>query len=330
MPNPTPNIGQHLFIGITGREITDQSRYLLNTIHPGGVVLFARNVGDEDEFRELTHAILTQAPTPPILAIDQEGRRVNRLRNIIGEHPGIAELKNTGNPASAHKLGQTVGQHLRQFKIHLDFAPVLDLEHFDDATDNALRERCWGRTPDEVVTWAGSFLDGLQSAGVAGCAKHFPGLGDSQHDSHEQLPTIYRSADQILAEDIVPYRQLLQKLPVIMISHGHYLAFDGQMPIPASTSKNIITGLLRQQLGYTGLVVTDDMEMGAITGAGDLGEAVVEAFIAGADMILVCHMSHSIHTAHEALTKAVATGRITPERLAESQERIAAFRRQWI
>jgi beta-N-acetylhexosaminidase len=329
MPTPTTNIGQHLFIGITGREISDQARSLLNTIHPGGVVLFARNVGDEDDFRQLTRDILTQSPTPPILAIDQEGRRVNRLRNIIGEHPGIAELKQTGDPAAARQLGQTIGQHLRQFQINLDFAPVLDLEHFDADTDNALRERCWGTTPDEVAQWAGAFLDGLQAAGIAGCAKHFPGLGDSRQDSHEELPTIHRTADELTA-DIAPYRHLLQKLPVIMVGHGHYIAFDGPTPIPASTSPRIINGILRQQLGYTGLVVTDDMEMGAITRDGNLGEAVVEAFMAGADMILVCHMSHSIQTAHEAFTKAVESGRITSERLAESQQRIAAFRRRWM
>src|SRR5437879_4308495 len=143
--------GQHLFVGITGRTLTPETRALLERVQPGGVILFARNVGTADELRALTHAIHHEIEWHPILGIDLAGGRVNRLPNLNGAPPKIPDLKATGNPQSAGKLGRQVGEHLRGFGIHLDFAPVFDLELFDAETDNALRERCWGQTPDEIV-----------------------------------------------------------------------------------------------------------------------------------------------------------------------------------
>ena len=211
-----------------------------------------------------------------------------------------------------------------------DLAPVLDLELFDVKTDNALRERCWGRTADEVSRWAGGFLEGLEREGVAACPKHFPGLGGAALDSHEKLPTIERTREQLLAEDVVPYLKLMRRLTAIMVGHGHYPAFDGKKPRPASVSKAIVTELLRNQLGFGGLVLTDDMEMGAISQIRPFQEAVVDAFDVGADMILVCHTAEKALAAHEALTKAVESGRIRPQRLAQSQQRMRQFRDEWI
>jgi beta-N-acetylhexosaminidase len=225
---------------------------------------------------------------------------------------------------------RTTGRWLHQFGIDIDFAPVLDLELFDEKTDNALRERCWGRTADEVSRWAGAFLDGLEREGIVACPKHFPGLGGATLDSHERIPTIDRTREQLLAEDVAPYRKLMRRLTAIMVGHGHYPAFDGKKPRPASLSKLIITELLRNELGFGGLVFTDDMEMGAISQIRPFEEAVVDAFETGADVILVCHTAEKALAAHEALTKAVDSGRIRPEHLAQSQQRIQQFRDEWI
>ena len=250
------------------------------------------------------------------------------MRNIIGEAPTIAEIKKSGHVEQAEDFGRTTGRWLHQFAIDLDLGPVLDLELFDEKTDNALRERCWGRTADDVSRWAGAFLEGLEREGVAACPKHFPGLGGAEIDSHEKLPTIKRTREQLLAEDVVPYMKLMRRLTAIMIGHGHYPAFDGRKPRPASLSKAIVTELLRNQLGFDGLVLTDDMEMGAISQIRPFEEAVVDAFDAGADMILVCHTAEKAVAAHGALTKAVESGRIRPERLAQSQRRIRTIPRR--
>ncbi len=324
------HLGQHLFIGLPGVKLNAATRRVLESVRPGGVVLFARNIDSAAELRALTRALRSEFDYRPLLAIDQEHGRVNRLRTIIGEAPTIAEIKKAGHVEQAEDFGRTTGRWLHQFGIDIDLAPVLDLELFDEKTDNALRERCWGRTADEVSLWAGAFLEGLEREGVAACPKHFPGLGGATLDSHEKLPTIQRAREQLLAEDVAPYRKLLRRLTAIMVGHGHYSAFDGKKPRPASLSKAIVTELLRNQLGFDGLVLTDDMEMGAISQIRPLKEAVVDAFDAGADMILVCHTAEKALAAHEALTKAVESGRIRPQRLAQSQQRIQQFRDEWI
>jgi beta-N-acetylhexosaminidase len=325
-----PAIGQHLFIGFIGPELTVETRRLLNAVRPGGVVLFARNIDGERELRSLTRALRTEFPFRPLIAIDQENGRVNRLRNIIGEVPTIADLKRDGAVAKAREFGRKTGRRLRRFQIDLDFAPVFDLELFGQEVDNALRERCWGRTAEEVIAWAGAFIEGLAREGVAACPKHFPGLGGAAQDSHEQLPTIHRSRRQLLTEDVQPYAKLLRHLPAIMVSHGHYPAFDGKKPLPATLSSAIMTGLLREKLRYRRLVLTDDMEMGAIAQFGSFEQAVVQSFRAGADMLLVCHIAEKALSAHEALTKAVESGTLSARRMQEARLRIQRFRKEWI
>jgi beta-N-acetylhexosaminidase len=324
------HVGQHLFIGFTGAQLTADTRRLLTTVQPGGVILFARNVNTATELRALGRALRTEFSYRPLVAIDQEHNRVNRLRDIIGETLTIADVKKQGNVEQAEDFGRIMGRWLHQFCIDINLAPVFDLELFDAKTDNALRERCWGASADEVLRWAGAFLEGLEREGVAACPKHFPGLGGSILDSHEKLPTIPRTRKTLLAEDIVPYARLMRRLTAIMVGHGHYPAFDGEKPRPASLSPIIITDLLRKQLGFTGLVLTDDMEMGAILEMGSFEDSVVKAFQAGADMLLVCHTAERILAAHEALTKAIESGRVSFERLFESQQRIQQFRDEWI
>lgn len=321
-------VGQHLFIGFRGTELDADSRQLLQTVQPGGVVLFARNVDSAPQLRRLTQVLRAEIKSSPVIAIDQEHGRVNRLRPIVGELPTIAGLK-AGGVERVGEFGREVGKSLRACGVELNFAPVVDLELFPPGTDNALQERCWGRTAAEVITWAGAFLDGMQETGVAGCLKHFPGLGDSHQDSHEHLPTITRSREQLVAEDLRPYAALHARTPAVMVGHGHYPALDGDRPKPASVSREIVTGLLRERVGFNGLVLTDDMEMGAILQYSPLAEAVVEALAAGADVLLACHLPETILAAHEALVKAVEAGRLTAHRLAESHARLDQLR-QWL
>ena len=329
-PSPQTHVGQHLFIGFSGTRFNAETRRLLRAIQPGGVVLFTRNVGSAAELRALGRTLRSECACRPLVAIDQEQGRVNRLREIIGEAPTIADMKKSGNVEQAEECGRTTGRWLHQFGVDIDFAPVFDIELFDAKTDNALRERCWGTSADEVIRWAGAFLEGLEREGVTACPKHFPGLGSATLDSHEQLPTIRRTRDELLRGDVAPYVKFMRRLTAIMVGHGHYLAFDGEKSVPATLSRAIMTDLLRKQLGFSGIILTDDMEMGAISQLGSFEQAVVDAFLAGADVMLVCHTVDKALAAHEALSKAVESGRIHRARLAESQQRIQQFRDQWI
>jgi len=190
MSKPSAQVGQHLFIGLAGTELTPDDCRLLQAIRPGGIVLFARNVESAPQLRELCRALRQELPSRLLIAIDQEQGRVNRLRNVIGEAPTIADLKKSGNTQQAENFGRKTGQCLQQFGIDIDFAPVFDLELFGAETDNGLCDRCWGQTADEVTRWAGAFLDGLQHTGVLGCPKHFPGLGGASLDSHETATAV--------------------------------------------------------------------------------------------------------------------------------------------
>jgi beta-N-acetylhexosaminidase len=310
MSKPSTHAGQHLFIGIPGQTLTPATRRLLRDLQPGGVILFARNIGSAGELRALSRALRTESDYRPLLAIDQEQGRVNRLRDIAGELPGIADLKRDGSVEKVEEFGRLTGRWLHQFGIDLDFAPVFDLGLAE--ADNALRDRCWGRTADEVIRWAGAFLEGLEREGVAACPKHFPGLGRATLDSHETLPVIRHD----ISEDIAPYRHFMRRLTAVMVNHAKYPVLEDK---PASLSRAVITGLLRRQLGFTGLVVTDDLEMKAIR---DFERAVGEAMQAGADMVLVCHTPEKIRAAHRVLSS------LPP--FTESQRRIHQFREQWI
>ena len=287
-----------MFIGFAGTELTPAVRQLLEAVRPGGVVLFARNIDTAAQVQRLTGGLRELLGDELLVAIDQESGRVNRLRSILGELPRIGELKRAGDPQRAAQFGAETGQAVRALGINLDFAPVLDLELFSADVDNSLRERCWGATAEEVVTWAGAFMEGLQGQGVLACPKHFPGLGAAATDSHEQLPVIDRSAATLWDQDVQPYRALLDQCHAVMVGHGCYPALDRGRP--ASLSPQIITGWLRDRLGFKGLVVTDDLEMKAIP---DVAGAVVAARAAGADMMLVCHSATKIREAQAALGK---------------------------
>ena len=193
-------------------------------------MLFARNVESAAQLRDFCGALQREFPFRPLVAIDQENGRVNRLRDIIGEIPTIPQLKRSGVLEQVEDFGRMIGHWLHQLRIDVNFAPVLDLELFDEKTDNALRERCWGRTADEVIHWAGAFLDAMERENVIACPKHFPGLGGATLDSHENPPTITRSREQILHEDALPYATWIRRLNMIMVGHGHYPAFDGPKP----------------------------------------------------------------------------------------------------
>src|SRR5262245_22603494 len=261
-------IGQLLVIGLPGPQLDLMTRSLLQTIQPGGILLNTHNIENAQQLAELTATIRSLLEVPPIIAIDQEGGRVDRLKQIYTPMPSADLLRASGDAAVAARMGEITAEALRTLGVNVNFAPVLDIAS-DDGANNGLRGRYLGGTLAEVVRLGGAYLEGLQRGGVVGVGKHFPGLGPAVLDSHSALPTIDKSRDEILKNDAAPYTELFSKinarLNAVIVAHGHYPAFDGLAPLPSSLSKNIVTGLLREELGFIGLTITVDLELGAIT-----------------------------------------------------------------
>lgn len=319
-------VGQFLFVGLPGTTVDAETRDLLAEVQPGGVVLFARNIESPKQVAELTAAIRAHLKVPPLISIDQEGGPVDRLKGICPPMPSAADLRATEDTALAGRQGLVTAEILRCLGINMNFAPVLDLEVYPEA-DNALKARYFGSTTAEVIRFGGSYLEGLQQGGVVACGKHFPGLGDSIVDSHRELPTVNRSGEMLRAHDLRPYVELTARLNsrmnVLMIAHAYYPAFDGQNRVPASLSQNVVTTLLRDEMDYRGLAISDDMEMGAITAMGDFSESCVRAIEAGNDMLLVCQTVDRVREAYAALVRASTDGRISSMRRKKGIDRIA-------
>jgi beta-N-acetylhexosaminidase len=296
--------GRTLMISLPGPELDGPTAERVRAIAPAGVILFRRNLDSPAGAARLLAEVRTQLPHAPLFAIDQEGGRVSRLEPWVGPTPSAAALARAGHDA-VRRFARASGEALRVLGFNLDFAPVVDL--CEPAATNGIGDRSYGVDPEVAIAMAGAFLDALQSTGVAGCIKHFPGLGPTGVDSHFELPTAERSREELEQRDLLPYVRLGERAASVMVGHGHYPALDPTPHRPASLSPAIVDALLRQRLGYVGLVVSDDLEMGAVSPLDEAGAAAVQALAAGCDLLLYCADLDRADRALEALaTRAAA------------------------
>ncbi len=321
-------VGQLFFIGIPDLEINADTKDFLKDISPGGVCLFSRNIHEAAQTRQLLDNIREISSVEPLLSLDQEGGLVDRLRRIVTPMPAPSLLK---TPDEAKVLAEITAEIVRILGFNMNFAPVVDvIDESREKTYNGLYSRAFGKSKSEVVEFAESYLDNLQSNGCLGCLKHFPGIGASAVDSHEELPIVYLTREELFQIDLLPYRRLLmtEKVHCIMIAHASYPRLDLQETdengklLPSSLSFNIVTKLLREELGFQGLVITDDLEMGAIVKNYGIGEACQMAISAGVDMLAICANADSIREGFNAVLKAVEAGAISETRIDESLQRI--------
>lgn len=328
-------VGQLFFIGLPSREMDDEARQLLEEISPGGVCLFARNIREPLQVRTLLDDIRTISPVEPILSLDQEGGLVDRLRRIMTPMPSAQAISESGGVETVEELAANTAETVRRLGFNMNFAPVVDV--VDEARgrfSNGLVSRAFGKTKEEVIEYAKRYLSVIQLNGCLGCIKHFPGLGASQVDSHDELPNVNISSDEFYQVDLEPYRQLLKtgQVHVVMVGHVAYPQLDLQETdssgklIPSSLSSKIIQNLLRKELGFDGLVITDDMEMGAIMKNYGMAEACKMAIRAGEDMLLICANTAEMREGFNAVLQAVEKGEISEDRIDESLQRIAKFK----
>ncbi len=330
-------IGQFFYVGLPGTELDAETRALVSEVQPGGIIVFGRNVASPEQLRALLDGARGLLSIEPLLGIDQEGGLVDRLRRIFIPMPAARVIRQHGDLAAARTLGRVTGELLRMLGFNMNFAPVMSIMTDErDLLSNGLYSRSFGRSPGEVLGYTTVYLRGLQGAGCLGCLKHFPGIGAGEVDSHEQMPLVSLSHDDLIAQDLAPYIELFQRkddrVRCVMISHGGFPNIDikkaitGGLIEPASLNESIVTKLLRDELGYRHLVVTDDLEMGAIAKHCEIEEAVVRAFLAGEDMLLICAHPEIIRRGYHRLLNAAREGKLPPERIRASLKRIAAAR----
>jgi beta-N-acetylhexosaminidase len=316
-------VGQLMIMGFDGTGVSTRLRTMLATFQPGGVILFKRNIAEAAQ----THALLRDAQkavaTPMFRSVDMEGGTVDRFRDVIARIPSAAEVAESGSTKLFRKHGKVIGQQIRALGFNTDFAPCVDLRL--DESLSVLGSRTVSADPHEGVRYARAFLSGLQDAHVIGCGKHFPGLGGANLDSHRGLPSIDRSWDAVWNHDLVPYREMRKEFPFVMVAHVAYSKIMGNAT-PASLSKEWIEGVLRKRIGYRGLVISDDLDMGGVLNGASIEEAAVETLLAGSDMFLVCQKEEHVWRAWEAVFTRAEADKQFSKLVAEKARRVTAFK----
>ena len=312
-------VGQLLMIGIHGTTLNDDAKFMLNEYRVGGIILFDRNMESKDQVKtliaDINKAGKSAGLTPLFLGIDQEGGAVARMENQLIKVPPAEEL-GKAPIEQAVSLAKQSGAELKDLGFNINFAPVADL--------GLTYGRSYSTNPDEVVRYAGAVGKAYDEAGLWYSYKHFPGIGKTDVDLHADTSIVPVSKETLLSEDTKVFVDLIkQSKPntyTIMVSHAMYAQIDPDHP--ASLSKAIITDWLRKDMGYNGVVVTDDMDMGALAKHYTFGDMAVQSILAGSDILLVCHEYEHMQAAYNGLMKAVKDGRISKERLDESVKRI--------
>ena len=300
-------------VGVGGAVLSPRERTLFARHPPAGIIFFSRNIESEPQFAALL-AETREALPETLLFIDQEGGPVDRFRALTG---GSASFSRAAASGEARRAGALAGELCARFGIDVDLAPVVD-RAVAGAGRRVLQERAASEDPREVSREAARFLEGLSSFGVAGCLKHFPGLGRGTVDSHLSLPRISRE-DPEWRKDLLPFRDLAAKAPAVMISH----AATSDAGLPASLDRAIASGLLREDVGFDGVAISDDLEMGALSAFGSLAERSAAAFVAGCDLLCIGKETEALPDA-----AGEVESRVGESRVAEARERLERFRQQ--
>ena len=314
----TEKLGQMVMIGIQGTKVDDDSLYMLNQYHMGGVILFDRNMESPEQVKQLTSDLQAQSneKVPLFIGIDEEGGDVVRMAEKLTPPPSQKEIGATGDIEQAKTWAIKTAKSLKDMGINVNFAPVADVGSND--------KRSYSTDANTVIDFVRAATKGYQQENIIYSLKHFPGIGKGRVDSHVDSSSIDVAKEVLMAEDILPFKTIIDGNEpndyFILVSHLKYPALDEEYP--ASLSSKIMTDLLRYELGYKGIIITDDMEMGAVANHNDFRSIGVNAVKAGADIVLVCHEYEHQQEVYLGLLDAVNSGEISQERIDESVKRI--------
>ncbi len=314
-------IGQMLMVSYRSTEADDNLISVLNDVKPGGFIMFSENFESYTQVQKFLNDINATSDIPMFISVDQEGGRVQRLKNLTDREvtivPAMSELGATNDEALSYEVGRVMGEELGVFGINMDFAPVLDI--YSNPNNTVIGNRSFGTNAQTVSKMALSFAKGLKSTGVIPVYKHFPGHGDTATDSHYALPVITKTKEELMRLELKPFIDAINdKAEVIMIGHLAIPNITGD-DTPASLSKVLITDFLKEELGYDGLVITDALNMGALTNNYSQKEIYTMAINAGVDILL---MTSPARDALKIIKEAVLNGDISEEQIDKSVEKI--------
>jgi beta-N-acetylhexosaminidase len=322
-------VGQLLVGGFPGEQIHEEFAALVREARVGGAILFSRNFTTLEDVGDMIQRLTSLTAREPIwIAVDQEGGRVQRLRAPFPELPPMRAFGEANKKTLVQRAGDLLGASLRLFGIQQNYAPVLDVD--SNPANPIIGDRSFSRDPSAVARLGAAFIDGIQGAGVAACGKHFPGHGDTGTDSHLELPALPYDRARLDAIELVPFRAAVRTdVAAIMTAHIMFPALDPEHP--ATLSDRVIEPLLRRELGYDGVIVSDDLEMKAIADHYGIEDAAVRAIRAGCDQLLICDHPSLVARAHRAIVNAVDKGTLDRARVLEAAARVrrmkAAFPR---
>lgn len=317
-------VGQLFIFGFPGKDISSSLKWRMQESQPGGIIVFSRNIDNPNQIAKLNHSAhelsLKQSGLPLLIMVDQEGGVVSRIKTRPFP-PSALAIGTAQNPALAKEAGLATGEILSLLGFNMNLAPVVDIS--DPYTKNFIGNRSFGKDPESVKVMGQKFSDGLEEANVLATLKHFPGHGGSISDSHYELPIKLSNAEELRGHDLVPFAHFSKGLfsGAVMVGHISLPNLDPS-GLPATFSKKIITDVLRDQIGFSGLVITDDIEMNGSKKIKDVGERAVRALEAGVDMIMVAWTRQKQREAFEAVVNAVKKQRISVLRINESLRRV--------
>ena len=315
-------IGQLVIVGLDGFTMDNNINNLIKEHKAGGIILFKTNVNNSKQLVDLTNSLKTsnfQNKTPLFISVDEEGGRVSRMPNEINNFPSNKSIGKRNNSNLSYNIGKTIAEELNDFGFNMNFAPVLDIN--SNVNNPVIGDRSFGSNPGIVSKLGIKTMNGMQDNNIIPVVKHFPGHGDTSVDSHIGLPIVSKDLTTLNNFELIPFKEAIKdNVDAIMVSHILLNKIDANNP--ASMSKTIITNILRKSLKFTGVVITDDMTMGAIIKYNDIGKAAVKSFNAGSDIILVCHEYSNEIKVINSLKKAVKDKTISESRLNESVYRI--------
>lgn len=313
-----------LGIGLAGLRLGELERSVLRETPPYAVILFSRNIETAEQLRELVSEIKSQSSEPPLVVIDQEGGRVDRLGSLIPGIPGAEACSGAENAAEVvRELSRLIGRALRHFDIDVNLAPVVDIERGEPVP--GLERRCYGSTPERVIELAREFLRGLHEAGVGSCLKHFPGLGLGRGDPHYGASVVDVSLERLVQEDLAPYRELAGEARAVMIGHGIYPQIEDP-ELPATLSPKMGVHLLREVVGFDGAAFSDDMEMHAVSDLGSFEENKERALMAGNDVVFFCSQIERMPELTRHIAARAERDEAFATRLAEAERRAREYR----
>lgn len=320
--------GRMVLAGFAGTSLPEDVARTLRDDELLGVILFRRNLGDIDEIAALNREIHATRPAfTPLIAIDQEGGLVQRIKAPFPHWPPMMDVAQTQDADYVAKVGEAIGDELASLGFNLNFAPCTDI-HTNDANP-IIGRRAFGTTPEDVTRYAGAFAAGMIISGVTPCLKHFPGHGDTHTDSHLELPVLHTPLDVLRARELRPFRELLRaQIPMVMTAHILFPELDDTLP--ATLSPRIISELLRVEMGFDGVVISDDLNMKALADHYDIPTMVDLGLRAGIDIFLICEHTERQLEVYENLVKQGEKDSLQRARILQAAKRVEAMHRDWI